>query len=52
MLFHLSLFLITFGGYVAHLAYHLHKSGRKTPIIIIFQNDGLLLLETASFRDT
>ena len=27
--------LITLGGRSAHLAYHVHKSGRKTPIIII-----------------
>ena len=34
-LFRLSLRLITFGGRSAHLAYHVHKSGRKTSIIII-----------------
>jgi len=34
-LFHLSLRLITFGGRSAHLAYYVHKSGRKTAIIII-----------------
>ena len=31
-LFHLWLRLITFGGCLAHLAYHVHKSGRKTSI--------------------
>ena len=35
-LFHLWLCFITFGGRLAHLAYHVHKSGRKTLIIIIF----------------
>ena len=34
-LFHLWLRLITFVGRAAHLAYHVHKSGRKTSIIII-----------------
>ena len=34
-LFRLSLRLITFGGRSAHLAYLVHKSGRKTSIIII-----------------
>jgi len=34
-LFHLWLRLITFGGQSAHLAYLVHKSGRKTLIIII-----------------
>ena len=34
-LFRLSLRLITFGGRSAHLAYHVHKSGHKTSIIII-----------------
>ena len=33
--FHLWLCFITFGGSSAHLAYHVHKSGRKTSIIII-----------------
>ena len=33
--FHLLLRFITFGGRLAHLAYHVHKSGRKTAIIII-----------------
>jgi len=28
--FHLSLHLITFGGHSSHLAYLVHKSGRKT----------------------
>jgi len=32
-LFHLRLRFITFWGRSAHLAYHVHKSGRKTPII-------------------
>ena len=32
---HLWLHFITFGGHSAHLAYHVHKSGRKTSIIII-----------------
>ena len=36
-LFHLRLRFITFGGRSAHLAYHVHKSGRKTSIIIIYQ---------------
>ena len=31
-LFHLWLRFITFGGCSAHLAYHVHKSGRKTSI--------------------
>ena len=34
-LFHLWLRFITFGGRSAHLAYHAHKSGHKTSIIII-----------------
>jgi len=34
-LFHLWLHFITFGGRLAHLAYILHKSGRKTSIIIL-----------------
>ena len=34
-LFRLSLRLITFGSHSAHLAYHRHKDGRKTLIIII-----------------
>ena len=34
-LFHFWLRLITFGGRSAHLAYHVHKSGRKTSIIIM-----------------
>jgi len=33
--FHLWLRFIIFGGGSAHLAYHVHKSDRKTPIIII-----------------
>ena len=33
--FHLWLRFITFGGRLTHLAYHVHKSGRKTSIIII-----------------
>jgi len=33
--FHLWLHFITFGGRSAHLAYHVHKGGRKTSIIII-----------------
>ena len=32
-LFHLRLRFITFGGRSAHLAYHMHKSGRKTSTI-------------------
>ena len=35
--FHLWLRLITFGGRSAHLAYSVHKSGRKTSIIIIIK---------------
>jgi len=34
-LFHLSLPFVTFGGRSAHLAYLVHKSGCKTPVIII-----------------
>ena len=34
-MFHLWLRFITLGGRSAHLAYHVHKSGRKTSIIII-----------------
>ena len=34
-LFHLWLRFITFGGRPAHLAYRVHKSGRKTSIITI-----------------
>ena len=34
-LFHLWFSFITFGGRSAHLAYLVHKSGRKTSIIII-----------------
>jgi len=30
-LFHIWLRFISFGGCSAHLAYHVHKSGRKTP---------------------
>ena len=37
-LFHLWLRFITFGGRSAHLAYHVHKNGCKTPIIIIHQS--------------
>ena len=37
-LFHLSLCLISFGGCSAHLAYHVHKSGCKTSIIIIINH--------------
>jgi len=33
--FHLGLHFITFGGRLAHLAYPVHKSGRKTSIITI-----------------
>ena len=33
--FHVWLHFITFGGRSAHLAYHVHKSGCKTSIIII-----------------
>ena len=33
MVFHLWPFIITFGGHAAHLAHHMHKSGRKTSII-------------------
>jgi len=33
--FHLWLCFITFGGRSAHLPYQVHKSGCKTPIIII-----------------
>jgi len=32
--FHLGLPFINFGGRSAHLAYHVHQSGRKTSIII------------------
>ena len=35
--FHLWLRFITFGGHSAHLAYHVHKSGRKT--LVIFRTD-------------
>jgi len=35
-LFHLWLCFITFGGWSAHLVCHVHKSGRKTSIIIIW----------------
>ena len=34
-LFHLWLCFITFRGRSAHLAYHVHKSGRKTSIIAL-----------------
>ena len=37
-LFHLWPHFITFGGHSAHLAYHVHKSGRKTSIIIIWHS--------------
>ena len=37
-LFHLWLCFITFGGRSAHLAYHMHKSGRKTSIINIYSH--------------
>jgi len=37
-LFHLWLRFITFGGRSVHLAYHVHKSGRKTLIIILNLN--------------
>ena len=36
--FHFSLRFITFGSRSAHLAYHVHKSGPKTSIIIIHMN--------------
>jgi len=35
MLFHLWFCLITFGGRLAHLAYHVHEIDHKTPIIIM-----------------
>ena len=38
-LFHLRLRFITFGGRSVHLAYLVHKSGRKTSIIIITNNN-------------
>ena len=34
--FHLWPRFITFGGHSAHRAYHVHKSGRKTSIVILF----------------
>jgi len=34
--FHRSLHLITFGGRLAHLAYHMHKSGHNTATILHF----------------
>ena len=34
-LFHLWLRFITFKGHLGHLAYHVHKSGHKTLIIIL-----------------
>jgi len=37
-LFHLWLRFITFGGRSAHLAYHVHKSGRKTSMINILKS--------------
>ena len=40
-LFCLSLRLITFGGRSPHLAYLVHKSGRKTSIIIIVSNTNI-----------
>ena len=36
-LFHLWLRFITFAGRLAHLAYRVHKSGRKISIVIILQ---------------
>ena len=42
-LFRLSLRLITFGSRSAHLAYHVHKSGRKTSIIIIIYHHRQLM---------
>ena len=34
-LFHLWLGFITFGGHLAHLAYHVHKSGHKTSVMFL-----------------
>ena len=41
-MFHLWICLITFGGRSAHLTYHVHKSGHKTPIIIIINKNNPL----------
>jgi len=38
-LFHLWLCFISFGSRSAHLAYHVHKSGRKTSIIVFLLRD-------------
>ena len=46
-LFRLSLRLITFGGRSAHLAYLVHKSGRKTSIII---NQSIIIIQHATPR--
>jgi len=46
-LFRLSLRLITFGGRSAHLAYLVHKSGRKTSIIIIIMSEGCFISHIA-----
>ena len=42
--FHLWLRFITFWGRSAHLAYQVHKSGRKTPIIIIIHWENAIVL--------
>jgi len=42
--FHLWLRFITFGCRTADLVYHVHKSGRKTPIMIIIYRTSIKLL--------
>jgi len=51
-LFHLWLRFITFGGHSAQLAYHVHKSGRKTSIIIINHHNSKVLASSAKCQFT
>jgi len=44
-LFQLWLRFIIFGGCSTHLAYHAHKSGHKTSIIIIIMNQSIVKTE-------
>ena len=49
-LFHVWLCFNTFGGRSAHLAYHVHKSGHKTPIIIFTVLGMFLVLSIISVQ--
>jgi len=49
-LFHLWPRFITFGGWLAHLAHHVHKSGLKTSIIIIILAYGHLFQQVGGMN--